>query len=64
MGQVRDNKFGTDVSNETLLNATKYHAYSLFWVIKTKPTGGEYTPPNGGSKESQGGYFKKPGFAF
>ena len=38
---VRDTKFGTDVSNEMLLNAAKCQDYSFyrFWVIKGKPTG-------------------------
>ena len=38
---VRDTKFGTNVSNEMLLNATKCQGYSFyrFWVIKEKPTG-------------------------
>ena len=40
LGQVRDTKFGTDVSNEMLLSAAKrqdYRFYS-FWVIKGKTT--------------------------
>ena len=39
--QVRDTKFGTNVSNEMLLNAAKCQGYSFyrFWVIKGKPTG-------------------------
>ena len=42
LGQVRDIKFGTDVSNKMFLNAAKYQGYSFyrFWVIKGKPTGG------------------------
>ena len=45
LGQVRDTEFGTDVSNEMLLNAAKYQGYIFysFWVIKGKPTGGK--PP-------------------
>ena len=41
--QVRDTKFGTDVSNEKLLNAAKCDGDSFycFLVIKWKPTGGE-----------------------
>ena len=40
--QVMDNKFGTNVSNRMLLNASKFQGYSVyrFWVIKGKPTGG------------------------
>ena len=38
--QVRNTKFGTDVSNEILLNAAKCQGYTFyrFWVIKGKPT--------------------------
>ena len=38
--QVRDTKFGTNVSNEMLLNSTKCQDYNFycFWVFKTKPT--------------------------
>ena len=41
-GQVRNAKFGTNVSNKMLLNAAKYQGYSFyrFWVIKEKPTWG------------------------
>ena len=37
---VRDTKFGTNASNEMLLNAAKCQSYSFhrFWVIKGKPT--------------------------
>ena len=45
--QVRDTKYGTNVSNKILLNAAKFQGYSSyrFWVIKGKPTsGGEITP--------------------
>ena len=51
LGRVRDTKFGTDVSNEILLNAAKFQGYSFyrFWVIKEKLTGGrgegKITPP-------------------
>ena len=38
LGRVRDTKFGTSVSNKTLLNTAKYSFYH-FWVIKGKPTG-------------------------
>ena len=40
MGQVRDAKFGTNISNEMLLNAVKCQGYSFyrFWLIKGKPT--------------------------
>ena len=36
-----DTKFGTNVSNEKLLNAAKCQGYGFypFWVIKRKPTG-------------------------
>ena len=46
LGPVKDTKFGTNVSNETLLNAVKFQGYSFcrFWVIKEKPTGGKITP--------------------
>ena len=39
---VSDTKFGTNVSNEKLLNATKFGGYSFycFWVIKGTPTRG------------------------
>ena len=39
--QVRDIKFGTNVSNEMLLNATKCQGYSFYrlWVFKRNPTG-------------------------
>ena len=41
MGKVRDTNFGTNVSNEILLNAAKCQGYSFyqFLVIKRKPTG-------------------------
>ena len=46
LGQVRDTKFGTVVSNKMFLNAAKFQGYSffLFWVIKGKPTGGKNIP--------------------
>ena len=42
LGQVRDTKFVTNVSNKILLKATKCQSYSFyrFWVIKGKPTAG------------------------
>ena len=42
LGQVRDTKFGANVSNKMLLHAAKCQRYSFyrFWVIKGKPTGG------------------------
>ena len=45
---VRDTKFGTNVSNEMLLNAAKCQGYSFyhFWVIKVKPTGGLKLSPS------------------
>ena len=41
LGQVMDNKFGTNVSNRMLLNAAKFQGYSFYrcWVIKGKSTG-------------------------
>ena len=41
LGWVRNTKFGTNVFNEKLLNATKCQDYSFyhFWVIKGKSTG-------------------------
>ena len=41
LGQVRDIKFSTYVSNKILLRASKCQRYSFycFWVIKGKPTG-------------------------
>ena len=49
LGQVRDTKFGPDISNKMLLKAAKFQGYSFyhFWLIKRKPTGGEgkITPP-------------------
>ena len=41
--QVRNKKFGTNVSYKILLDAAKYQSYSFyrFWVIKGKPTRGE-----------------------
>ena len=47
LGQVKDTKFGTNVSNEKLLKALKCKDYSFycFWVIQGKPTrGGKITP--------------------
>ena len=46
LGRVMDTKFGTNVSNRTLLNAAIFQGYSFyrFWVIKGKPTGGKITP--------------------
>ena len=40
LGQVRDTKFGTNVSNKELLDIAKCQCYSFcrFWVIKEKPT--------------------------
>ena len=42
LGQFRDTKFSTKVSNEMLLNTAKCQGYSFydFWVIKGKLTGG------------------------
>ena len=46
-GRVRYSKFGTNVFNETLINAAKCQGYSFYrcWVIKGKPTEGKITPP-------------------
>ena len=43
LGQVRDAKFGKNVSNKMLLHAAQRQSYSFyhFWVIKGKP----YFPP-------------------
>ena len=40
--QVRDTKFGMNVSDKMLLNVAKCQGECLywFWVIKEKPTGG------------------------
>ena len=39
MGQVRDTKFGRDVSNEILVNTAKFQGYSFycFWVYRPPP---------------------------
>ena len=41
LGWDMDTKFGTNVSNEMLLNAAKSQGYGFhrFWIIKVKPTG-------------------------
>ena len=48
LGRISDNKFGLDVCNKTLLNATKCKGHSFYrlWVIKGKPRGegGEIIP--------------------
>ena len=38
LGQIKDNKFGKNVSNKKLLNTAKYQGY-CFWVNKGKPKG-------------------------
>ena len=40
LGQVRNTKFGTNVSNKILLDTAKCQGYSFyhFWFIKGKPT--------------------------
>ena len=47
--QIMDAKFGPNISNRMLLNASKFQGYSFyrFWVIKGEPTGGgdKITPP-------------------
>ena len=42
LGRVRNNKFGTNISNKILPNAAKCQGNSFyrFWVVKEKPTGG------------------------
>ena len=46
-GQVRDTRFGTNISNKMLLNAEKCQGCSFyhFWVIKGKPIGVLILPP-------------------
>ena len=49
--QIMDAKFGPNISNRMLLNASKFQGYSFyrFWVIKGEPTGGggdKITPPH------------------
>ena len=51
LGQVRDGKFGKNVSNKMLLNAARCQGCSIwcFWVIIAKPTGRiklPHPPPN------------------
>ena len=45
--QVRETKFGTNVSNKMLLHAVKCKGHSFYHllVIKGNPTGGKITPP-------------------
>ena len=52
LGQIRDTKFGTNVFNEMLLNATKCQGYSFyrFWVIKGKQQEVKVTPRLGLSR--------------
>ena len=47
LGQVGNTKFGANVSNKVLLNATKCQSYSFyrFWVSNGKPTRGVKLPP-------------------
>ena len=47
LGLARDTKFGSNVSNEKLLNAANCQGYNFyhFWVIKVKATGGKITSP-------------------
>ena len=48
LGQVRDTKFATNISNKMLLNALKCQSnnfYHRFWIIKGKPTWGVKLPP-------------------
>ena len=46
LGQIRDMKFGANVSDKKLLTAAKCQGYSFyrFWFIKRKPAGGKTTP--------------------
>ena len=46
--QVRNTKFGMDISNEMLLNAVKCQGsgFYRFWIIKGNPTGGNNPPPS------------------
>ena len=46
LGQVRDRKFETSISNKMLLNAAKCQGYSFycFWVITGKPRGRVKSP--------------------
>ena len=48
LGQVRNTKFGTNISYNMLLNTAKCQGYSFycFLVIKGKPTGGKIPPPS------------------
>ena len=45
--KIKDTKFGTNVSNEMLLNTEKCEVYSFycFWVTNGKPTEGVKLPP-------------------
>ena len=47
LGQVRDTRFGTDVSNEMVINVAKCQSYSScrFWVIKGNPIERVKLPP-------------------
>ena len=56
LGQVRNTKFCTNISNKILLNAAKCQGCSFyyFWVIKGKPTGGKITPPTPPNQLPQG----------
>ena len=51
LGQVRDTKFGTNVSCKKLLNAAKRQGYSIypFWIMKEKQTGGGEGGGGGGN---------------
>ena len=48
LGQVRNTKFSTNVSNMMLLNAAKCQGYNFYrsYVIKGKPTERNYPPPH------------------
>ena len=53
LGQVRDTKFGTNLSNKKLLKSAKYQGYSFyhFWVIKNKAEEVNLPPPRLGLKQ-------------
>ena len=48
LGQLKDTKFDTNISNQMLLNAAKCQDYRFyrFWVIKGKTTEGAKLPPS------------------
>ena len=54
LGQVKNTKFGTNLSNKMSLNAAKCQSYSFyrFWVIKENQIGGEVKLPPSPSSHS------------